>query len=67
VLSDKELVAIYRAAQTLGYPSGHIILVCIHTAMLRGEVGALMRSYVMGTTDEDVHLYRSMAPTHSQG
>jgi integrase len=46
VLSDKELVAIYRAAQTLGYPYGHIILICIHTAMRRGEVGALKRSYV---------------------
>jgi Arm domain-containing DNA-binding protein len=26
VLSDKELVAVYRAAQTLGYPFGHIVL-----------------------------------------
>lgn len=46
VLSDRELVAIYRAAQKLGYPFGHIILICIHTAMRRGEVGALKRSYV---------------------
>jgi integrase len=46
VLSDKELVKIYRAAQELGYPFGHIILVVIHTAMRRGEVGGLKRSYV---------------------
>src|SRR5262249_41827367 len=46
VLNDKELVAIYRAAQKVGYPFGHIILICIHTAMRRGEVGALKRSYV---------------------
>ena len=41
VLTDKELVAVYRAAQTLGYPFGHIVLIIIHTAMRRGEVGAL--------------------------
>jgi len=46
VLSDKELVAIYRAAQQMGYPFGHIVLIIIHTAMRRGEVGALKRSYV---------------------
>ena len=46
VLTDKELVSIYRAAQKSGYPFGHIILICIHTAMRRGEVGALKRSYV---------------------
>ena len=46
VLSDKELVAVYRAAQKLGYPFGHIVLVIIHTAMRRGEVGGLKRSYV---------------------
>ena len=46
VLSDRELVAIYRAAQEVGYPFGHIVLIIIHTAMRRGEVGALKRSYV---------------------
>ena len=46
VLSNKELVAIYSAAQQLGYPFGHIVLIIIHTAMRRGEVGALKRSYV---------------------
>jgi integrase len=53
VLSDKELVAIYRAAQKLGYPFGHIVLVIIHTAMRRGEVGGLKRSYV---TEEAITL-----------
>lgn len=46
VLTNQELVAIYRAAQKLGYPFGHIVLIIIHTAMRRGEVGALKRSYV---------------------
>ena len=50
VLSDRELVSIYLAAQKLGYPFGHIILICIHTAMRRGEVGALKRSYVTPVT-----------------
>jgi Arm DNA-binding domain len=38
VLTDKELVAVYRAAQELGYPFGHIVLIIIHTAMRRGVV-----------------------------
>jgi integrase len=46
VLSDQELVGIYRAAQKIGYPFGHIVLILIHTAFRRGEVGALKRSYV---------------------
>lgn len=46
VLNDKELVAIYRAAKQTGYPFGHIVLILIHTAMRRGEVGALKRCYV---------------------
>jgi integrase len=53
VLSDKELVAVYRAAQKLGYPFGHIVLIIVHTAMRRGEVGGLKRSYV---TDDAITL-----------
>jgi integrase len=53
VLFDKELVAIYRAAQKVGYPFGHIVLIVIHTAMRRGEVGGLKRSYV---TEEAITL-----------
>jgi integrase len=29
-----------------GLPFGHIILIIIHTAMRRGEVGAIKRSYI---------------------
>ena len=46
VLTDQKLVAIYRTAQKVGYPFGHIVLILIHTAFRRGEVGALKRSYV---------------------
>ena len=53
VLSDRELVAVYRAAQKLGYPFGHIVLIIVHTAMRRGEVGGLKRSYM---TDEAITL-----------
>jgi integrase len=53
VLSDKELVAIYRTAQKVGYPFGHIVLIIVHTAMRRGEVGGLKRSYV---TDDAITL-----------
>jgi integrase len=53
VLSDKELVAVYRTAQQVGYPFGHIILIIVHTAMRRSEVGGLKRTYV---TDEAITL-----------
>jgi integrase len=53
VLADKELVAVYRAAQKVGYPFGHMVLIIVHTAMRRGEVGALKRSYV---TDDAITL-----------
>jgi integrase len=46
VLTDTELVAVYRAAQGMGYPFGFIILICIHTGMRRGEVGSLKWSYI---------------------
>jgi integrase len=53
VLSDKEPAAIYRAAQKVGYPFGHMVLIIALTAMRRGEVGGLKRSYV---TDEAITL-----------
>jgi integrase len=53
VLSNKELVKVYGAAQQLGYPFGHIVLIIIHTGMRRGEVGGLKRRYV---TDEAITL-----------
>ena len=63
VLNDRELVAIYRAAKKLGYPFGHIILICIHTGMRRGEVGALKRSYV---TAEAIRLPREITKNDRQ-
>lgn len=46
VLTDDELVAVYRAAQDLGYPFGYIVLICIHTAMRRNEVASLKWKYI---------------------
>jgi len=46
VLSDTELVAIYRAAQQIGYPFGTILQICIHTGLRRSEVASLAWSFV---------------------
>ena len=46
VLTDDELVAIYRAAVEVGYPFGFIVLICIHTAMRRNEVASLKWTYI---------------------
>lgn len=46
VLTDDELVRVYRAAQDMAFPFGFIILFCIHTGMRRSEVGALRWSYI---------------------
>jgi integrase len=46
VLSESELVAIYRAALQMGHPFGHIVIVCIHTGMRRSEVATLKWSYI---------------------
>jgi hypothetical protein len=59
VLSDKELVAVYRAAQQLGYPFGHIILIIFHTAMRRSEVDGLKRSYL---TEDAITLPGELTP-----
>ena len=46
VLSESELVAIYRAALQMGHPFGHIVIACIHTGMRRSEVASLKWSYI---------------------
>lgn len=46
LLSDEELASIYNAAVELAYPFGYIVLICIHTGMRRGEVGALKWRYI---------------------
>ena len=46
LLSDDELVRIYGAAADLAYPFGYIVLICIHTGLRRGEVGALKWAHI---------------------
>jgi len=46
LLSDDELHKIYNAAVTLGYPFGFIVLIAIHTALRRSEVGSLKWSFI---------------------
>jgi integrase len=46
VLSDDEIVKVYRTAKDVGYPFGYIILIIFHTAIRPGKVGELKRSYV---------------------
>ena len=44
VLTDDELVAVYRAAEQMGYPFGHIIQLLILTAQRRHEVTGICQS-----------------------
>ena len=46
VLSELELVAVYRAADELGYPFGHIVKLCLLTGQRRGEIGLLKWEYI---------------------
>jgi len=46
VLTDAELVAVYRAAMEMGYPFGYMILLCIHCAFRIGEVAGMKWSYI---------------------
>ena len=50
VLSDPEMAAIYRAAVKLAFPYGDIVLVAIHTAMRRSEVGGLRWDFITTET-----------------
>ena len=46
VLDDRELVAVYRAAQDLGYPFGTIVQLLILTGQRRSEIAAFQRAWV---------------------
>jgi integrase len=46
VLSDEELVQVYRAAEELGYPFGSIVKLLILTGQRRGEIAALHSSWI---------------------
>ncbi len=46
VLSDDELVAVYRAAEIMGYPYGRIVQLLILTGQRRGEITGLARSFI---------------------
>ena len=46
VLTDREIVAIYKAAQNMGYPFGYIVLILIHLPLRRNEVACLKWSYI---------------------
>ena len=45
VLTDAELAAVYRAAETFGYPFGTIVQLSILTGQRRSEIAWLRRSY----------------------
>lgn len=46
VLSEPEIVAVWRAAETLGYPYGRIVQLLILTGQRRNEIASLRRSYI---------------------
>ena len=46
VLSDKELIAIYSAAITVGYPFGHIVRLAIHTGLRRANLAELEWAWI---------------------
>ena len=46
VLSDEELVAVYRAAGDIGYPFGTIVQLLLLNAQRRNEIANLRRSFI---------------------
>jgi integrase len=46
VLSNDELVCVYRAAVEMGYLFGFMVVLCIHCAFRIGEVAAMKWSYI---------------------
>ncbi|WP_395019824.1 tyrosine-type recombinase/integrase [Dongia sp.] len=47
VLTDRELVHIYRTAEQYGYPYGTIVQLLILTGQRRGEIAALAEHYIV--------------------
>jgi integrase len=48
VLTDDELAAVYKSAETMGYPFGTIVQLCILTGQRRSEIAWLRRSFFDG-------------------
>ncbi|MCP4124757.1 MAG: tyrosine-type recombinase/integrase [Bacteroidetes bacterium] len=46
ILTDDELILVYNRANQIGYPFGHIVLMCIFTGQRRSEVGRLKWEYI---------------------
>lgn len=46
VLSDDELVAVWRAAEQIGYPFGTIVHLLVLTGQRRGEIAKLERGFI---------------------
>jgi integrase len=53
VLSDHELVTVYKAAKDLGWPFGPAVQLLILTGARREEIGGLRWSELVGMTDMD--------------
>lgn len=50
VLSSRELVAVYKSAEVMGYPFGSIVQLCILTGQRRSEIAWFRRSFFDGDT-----------------
>jgi integrase len=48
ILTDAELIKVWRAAEQYGYPFGHIVQLLILTGQRRSEIGKLKWDYIRG-------------------
>src|SRR6266705_4853336 len=46
ILSDEELIAVWSAAGTMGYPFGTIVRLLILTGQRRSEIGGLRKEWI---------------------
>lgn len=65
VLSDTELVSVYRAAESIGYPFGTIVRLLILTGQRRGEIAALHSEW-FSSNDECFTLPPGFAKNHRE-